>query len=59
MPALEATKVGDSFLCLNLFFAERKSYMHICGFKMLPEPPANNKQSAVVEVNALLDAASA
>ena len=22
----------NSFLCLNLFFAERKSYIHICGF---------------------------
>ena len=22
----------NSFLCLNLFFAERQSYIHICGF---------------------------
>jgi len=26
----------NSFLCLNLFFAERHSYVHICGFNDLP-----------------------
>ena len=25
----------NSFLCVNLFFAERQSYMHICGFNGL------------------------
>ena len=26
----------NTFLCLNLFFAERHSYVHICGFNVMP-----------------------
>ena len=35
----------NSFLCLNLFFAERQSYVHICGFNVDAHLPSEGAPS--------------
>jgi hypothetical protein len=38
----------NSFLCLNLFFSERQSFIHICWFNTGANLPANSKRNAPV-----------
>ncbi len=38
-------RFANSFLCLNLFFAERQSHVHICGFNVGDNLSANRNEA--------------